>query len=494
MSDAPASPAQSFREQGRIVTEWIARYLEGVRDLPVLSRSRPGELLAALPEHGPDEARPFEDVVADLDRLILPGITHWNHPRFFAYFSNTGSVPGILGAAVGAALNPNGMLWRTSPAATELEQRVLAWLAEWLHLPPAWFGIINDTASVSSLCAIAAARQALPGYSADEGMASLDRPLRLYASEQAHSSIDKAALLLGMGLRSVRRIPTRADGGMDPEYLRRAVDEDRAAGLLPFCVVATLGTTSTTAVDPAGAIADVCDDAGLWLHVDAAYAGPAAIVPETRPLFAGWERADSVVINPHKWLFTPMCCSVLYTARPEQLRATFSLVPEYLRSDVGDDRGRDEGPLDTMNYGVQLGRPFRALKLWMVLCAYGRRGIEDLLRGHMAMAAELAARIDGHPDFERLAPTLFSTVCFRYRPDAGPDTGDGSELPPVQDDPWAAANERLMGAVNAGGLTFLSHTRVRGRLTLRLAIGNAYTEPADVDVAWRALQECAGKL
>ena len=488
--------SEELRRRGYSAIDWIVELLASSRDLPVLARTRPGDLLAALPLQGPEEPQDWEQTLADLNDLILPGITHWNHPRFFAYFANTGSVPGIIGATLATALNPNSMLWRTSPAATELEQRVLEWLAGWLGLPTSLFGIINDTASVSTLCALAAARQLVPGYSSQEGMGSLAAPLRLYASEQAHSSIDKAALLLGLGTASVRKIPTRADYSMDPHALEAAIVSDLAAGEIPFCVVATAGTTSTTSIDPLEKIATLCARFDLWLHVDAAYGGAAAVVPDMRPRFRGWERADSIVVNPHKWLFTPMCCSVLYTRRPDDLRAAFSLVPEYLRSDVGDDRSEAQGddadglgaaPIDFMNYGIQLGRPFRALKLWMVMNAYGRAGIEQRLRHHMELAARFASWVDEHPDFERLAPTPLSTVCFRYRPGAGRGTGDGTDLAPVPQDPHAAANEELMARVNRGGQIFLSHTRLRGRLALRLAIGNLRTTAADVQHAWQTL-------
>lgn len=505
--NTPANPpepgdldADELLRRGHETIEWVAKFLASCRDLPVLARTRPGDLLAALPSTGPETPQTWEQTLDELDRLIVPGITHWNHPRFFAYFANTGSVPGILGATIANALNPNGMLWRTSPAATELEQRVLEWLAGWLGLPPTMFGIINDTASTSSLCALAAARQVVPGYRSEEGVASLTAPLRLYGSEQSHSSIDKAALILGLGTRSVRKIPTTCDYALDPTELQKAIDEDRRAGWLPFAVVATAGTTSTTSLDPIEPIAAICEAEKLWLHVDAAYGGAVAIVAEKRPLLNGWERADSIVINPHKWLFTPMSCSVLYTRRPDDLRAAFSLVPEYLRSDVGNDRGEpaaesdDYEPIDYMNYGVQLGRPFRALKLWMVLCAFGRTGIERSLRHHLALAARFAAWIDDHDDFERLAPTPLSVVCFRFRPGAGKHTGDGTRLAGVDDDPHAADNEALMAAVNHSGETFLSHTRLRGRLTLRLAIGNLRTTEADLHVAWACLRRQAARL
>lgn len=490
--------AEEFRRRGYQVIDWICQYLASTRDYPVLSRSRPGEILAQLSEAGPEDATPWEETLTTLDSVLLPGITHWNHPRFFAYFANTGSAPGILGAALAAALNPNGMLWRTSPAVTELEQRVLGWVRGWLGLPNNYFGIIYDTASVSSLCALAAARQAAPGYGRDRGVAALNGRLRLYRSEQAHSSIDKAALILGLGLDSVRAVAALDDYSMDPAALEAAIKVDKDAGLLPFCVVATAGTTSTTSIDPLACVADLCEREGLWMHVDAAYGGAVAMVPDKRRLLSGWERADSIVVNPHKWLYTPMSCSLLYTTRPDTLREAFSLVPEYLRSDVGDPHGAaastdDELP-DLMNYGIQLGRPFRALKLWMVLSAYGRRGIIDRLRGQLAMAADLADRIDEHVDFERLAATPLGTVCFRFRPGAGCPSGDGTSLPAVDDDPYADLNERLMATVNGEGTIFISHTRLRGRLALRMSIGNLRTTREDVDLAWRTLQDAASRL
>lgn len=490
---------EEFRRRGYEAIDWIADYLAGVERLPVLSTARPGDLLAALPEHGPEAPVDWDRQLADLQELILPGLTHWNHPRFLAYFANTGSAPGILGTAIATALNPNGMLWRTSPAATELEQRVVQWIAEWVGLPRETFGIINDTASTSSLCALAAARQEAPGYRRGGGVRALPASLRLYESEQAHSSIDKAALVLGLGQDAVCKIPTRADYSLDPDELAAAIARDRDAGLVPFCVVATIGTTAMTAIDPVLAIADICERERLWLHVDAAYGGPLAMLPEARPMFHGWERADSIVINPHKWMFTPMCASLLYTRRPASLREAFSLVPEYLRSDVGDDRGALDGtdaseptPIDFMNYGIQLGRPFRSLKLWMVLCTYGRRGIQERLRHHLQLAHQLADRIDAHADFERLAPTPMSTICFRCRPGVG-RSGDGRDLAPVQQDEWAPLNERILAEVNGSGSAFLSHARLRGRMTLRLAIGNIRTGAADIETAWTAIETAAGQ-
>jgi len=487
--------AEEFRARGHEVVDWIADYLQGVRDRPVLSRSRPGDLLARIPAEGPDKPEDWHTLMRQLDDVVMPGVTHWNHPRFLAYFANTASVPGILGAMIATALNPNGMLWRTSPAATELEQRVTGWVARWVGLPDEMFGMIQDTASVSSLVAIAAARQSIPDYRRDAGGASLSAPPRLYVSEQAHSSIEKAAVVLGLGQDAVVKIPTRADYSLDPVALSEAIAADRAAGRTPFCIVATLGTTSTTSVDPIAEMLTIARDQKIWLHVDAAYAGPAAMMPELRPHFDGWQHADSVVLNPHKWLFTPMCSSLLYTHHPDTVREAFSLVPEYLRSDVGATSEDTESlPPDYMNYGIQLGRPFRALTLWFVLSTYGREGLESRLRDHVEMTAELAGWIDAHPDFERLAPNPFSAVCFRYRRAAGPDTGDGVQLDSVQEDEWASDNESIMARVNAGGRAFLSHTRLRGRLTLRLAIGNLRTERDDLRVAWDEITRAAAAL
>lgn len=517
---------EEFRRRGYQVIDWIADYLEGNRELPVLSRAKPGDTFQNLPQSGPEEGEAWDEMVRDFDRIVIPGITHWNHPRFFAYFSITGSAPGILGEALSAALNVNGMLWRTSPAATELEQLVLRWLAEWLGLPEDRFGIITDTASVSSLCALAAAREALADLDIRQhGLAG--RPevprLRLYVSDQAHSSIEKGALLLGIGHSGVRKVPSDASYQLDVAALRAAIDEDRANGWLPFAVVATAGTTSTTSVDPMGEIAAVCEQENLWHHVDAAYAGAAALLPERRELFAGWELADSVVVNPHKWLFTPVDCSVLYTRRPDVLKHAFSLVPEYLRSDLDDrhraapskcaDRGpaADDGelagqertgdgnsdggdtyaPVNLMDYGIQLGRRFRALKMWLIFRTYGRRGLQARLRHHIEMAQEFTGWIDEHPDFERLAPTPFSTICFRYRPAAGPDSGDGTELAEVAEDEWADRNSEILKSVNRSGHAFLSHTRLRGRLALRLAIGNLRTQAADLKATWDLIQEKA---
>jgi aromatic-L-amino-acid decarboxylase len=476
-------PEAEFVSSGRRVVQWVADYLGHPERYPVLAQTAPGAVRAGLPQTPPPTGEAMEAILADVDRAIMPGITHWNHPSFFAYFAITGSGPGILGELLSSALNVNGMLWKTSPAATELEEVVMDWLRQMLGLPAGWFGIIMDTASVASLCAIAAAREAVPGHPfGEEGMAGGPR-LRLYTSEQAHSSIEKAAITLGLGRRGVRKIPVDPEFRMDPGALRRAVAEDRAAGWHPFCVVATVGTTSTTSVDPVPAIADVCEAEGMWLHVDGAYGGMAAVAPEFRWALAGCERADSFVVNPHKWLFTPIDCSAFYCRRPAVLRSAFSLVPEYLRT----TEAAQDGVHDLMDYGIQLGRRFRALKLWLVIRYFGVDGLAARIREHVRLGQELARWIDADPEFERLAPTPFSTVCFRYHPQA-------LRAPTGSEEALDRLNGALLDAVNATGRMYLSHTRLGGRLALRMAIGNIRTTEAHVRAAWELVRTTGNRL
>jgi len=421
---------------------------------------KPGELVDALPRCGSEQGEPMAEILQDFRDKIVPAATHWNHPGFMAYFAISASGPGILGEMLTAALNMNGMLWKTSPAVVELEQVALDWLRRWIGLPDGLFGIIFDTASTSSMHAIAAAREMVAPEVRTEGGGS---GLVLYTSEQSHSSIEKGAIAIGIGQKNVRKIPVDAEYRMRPDALADAVERDRAAGLRPFCVVATLGTTSTTSVDPVAEIAPIAEQYGAWLHVDAAYAGVAALAPELQHILHGCERADSFVTNPHKWLFTPVDISVLYTRRPEILRRAFSLVPEYLRT------AEDPRAINYMDYGVPLGHRFRALKLWFVLRYYGRQRLAGMIRNHIAWAQELACQIDTHPNFERTAPTPFSTVCFRY---------NGTD-----DD-----NRQLLERVNASGEVFLSHTVLRGQFSLRLAIGNMKTTRDHVQRAWELVQ------
>ncbi len=439
----------------------------------MLAQVKPGEIAAALPAHPPRQGEPLAAILADVDRVIVPGLTHWNSPGFMAYFGITGSPPGILGETIAAALNVNAMLWRTSPAATELEQVTLRWTAELLGLPTGWFGQITDTASSSTLWALAAAREAAGLDVRTRGMAGRADlpPLRVYTSEEAHSSVEKACIVLGFGQEGLVKIPTDAEYRMRTDLLRDAVAADVGAGCRPLAAVATVGTTSSTSIDPVGEVADVCAEHGMWLHVDAAYGGAAAVVPELRHVVDGCDRADSLVVNPHKWLLTPIDCSLLYTARPADLRAAFSVVPEYLRSSEDD-------VVNLMDYGVALGRRFRSLKLWMVLRAYGAEGLAAIVSGHVELARRLEAAIRAEPGWELLAPVPFSTVCFRHHPDGGDDEAGLREH-----------NAAIVERVNATGDVFISHTQLHGRYALRVAIGNAATTAAHVDRAWELLRE-----
>ncbi|MDZ7261729.1 MAG: pyridoxal-dependent decarboxylase [candidate division KSB1 bacterium] len=478
--------AAEFKKFGYQVIDWIANYFQHPEKYPVLAQVEPGEIRRQLPQTPPETPEDMKTILADFDRLILPGITHWNHPAFFAYFSITGSAPGILAELLSAALNVNAMLWKTAPAATELEEVVLDWLRQMLGLPKEFQGVIMDTASVSSLCAIAAAREAIPELKVrEQGLAG--RPevprLRLYTSEQAHSSIEKAAIVLGLGQSGLRKIPTDAEFRMNPAALAQAIAEDLTQGWRPFCVVATVGTTSTTSIDPVPRIADICQQYGLWLHVDAAYGGSAAILPEMRQVLDGCDRADSLVVNPHKWLFAPIDVSAFYCRKPDILKQAFSLVPEYLRT------AEDTLVRNYMDYGIQLGRRFRALKLWMIFRYYGRQGLMARLREHIRLAQQFAGWVDAHPDFQRLAPVPFSTVCFHFLP---------KDLAPLSSEKVKqyvnSLNEALLEAVNKTGEVYLSHTKLQDTFVIRLAIGNIRTTEAHVTRAWELLQEHGSRL
>lgn len=470
-----------FRQYGHRLVDWIADYLDNPEQYPVLSRCQPGEVKAQLPAAPPQQPESMEQIWADFEKILLPGITHWNHPGFFAYFGITGSGPGILGELLSAALNVNAMLWRTSPAATELEEVALDWLRQMLGLPEGLDAVIMDTASVSSMVAIAAARQALALDIRTMGMAGrADLPrLRLYISDQTHSSVEKGAITLGIGQENVVKIPSDAEFRMRPEALQEAVEADLAAGYRPFFVCATVGTTSTTSIDPIPQVADIAQEYGLWFHVDGAYGGTAAIVPEMRHVLNGAERADSIVVNPHKWLFTPIDCSAFYTRRPDVLKQAFSLLPEYLRSAETDA----QVVKDYMDYGVQLGRRFRALKLWMVMRYFGQDGLTARIREHIRLAGQFAQWVDDSPAFERLAPTPLSTVCFRAHPPGIDNEETLNQL-----------NEELLNAVNATGEIFISHTKLNGQYTLRLAIGNIRSAEQHVEWAWKLLQAGLAKL
>jgi aromatic-L-amino-acid decarboxylase len=465
-----------FRAAAHAAVDWIADYLEHPERHPVRSRLDPGAVRGALPAEPPIHGESLDAMLHDVQTTLLPGLTHWNHPGFLAYFANTGSYPGILGELLTAGLNANGMLWATSPAVTELEQLTLDWLRQLMGLTPGWFGEITDTASISTLYALAAARERAGFDVRHRGMAGRgDLPrLRVYCSEHAHSSIDKAVIALGLGHENLVKIRADEQFRMRPDALGAAIAADVAQGFHPMAVVPCVGTTSTASVDPVSAILPIARAHGCWVHVDAAYGGAAALVPEMRWHFDGVDAADSLVVNPHKWLFTPMDCSVLYTRDPAALKQAFALLPEYLVTRTG------EATVNLMDYGVQLGRRFRALKLWMVLRAYGAEGMADRIRFHCDLAREFAGMVHFEANgWELTAPVMFSLVCFRH-------------VPPGADEAAIAAhNAAILEQVNAQGASYLSHTKVDGRYMLRLAIGNIRTDRPHIDAAWRVLREAA---
>jgi aromatic-L-amino-acid decarboxylase len=471
--------AEEFRRFGHEIVDWIANYFEHIEELPVLAQIEPGDLKAQLPTSAPESGESMEAILADVDRLIVPALTHWSHPSFFAYFATSTSAPGIFGELLSAAFDVKSMLWRTSPASTELEEVTLDWLRQMIGLDAGMSGFIYDTASVSSMHAIAAAREGVEMRIREEGMSGRkDLPLlRVYASEQAHSSIDKGIITLGLGQRSLRKIPTDREFRMDPNALAEAIDEDKRNGFLPFCVVATVGTTSTSSIDPVTAIVEVCEQHTMWLHVDAAYGGSAAIVPEMQHVLAGCDRADSLVLNPHKWLFTPFDLSVLYCRHMDLLRRAFSLVPEYLRTP------EQEKVRSGSDYGVQLGRRFRALKLWMIIRYFGTAGLTARIREHCRLARLFASWIEESKDWELMAPLPFALVCFRACPSVAYETEE------VRERGLDVLNEAIMHGVNATGKALLSHTKLNDKLTLRLSIGNIRTTERHVRQVWELLNE-----
>ncbi len=514
---------EEFRDAARRAAEWVARYRQKVEDQPVKARVDPGDVAARIPASPPEEGEPFEAILADMEEVVEPGLTHWTHPRFFAYFPSSASAPAVLAEFLAAALNQNAMLWRTAPAATEMEERMTGWVRELVGLPDDFEGVILDTASTSSFTALLAARERAVPEVRRRGLAGRTDlpPLLLYASEQAHSSLEKAAIAAGMGRDGVRKVPADDGWRMDPDALDERLREDREAGRKPVMVCATVGTTSTAAVDPADAIADVCEEHDVWLHVDAAYAGPAAMVPELRKRFEGWERADSVVLNPHKWMATPLDCSVLLFRDRDALRRSLALTPEYLESDEG-------ARTDLMDFGLPLGRRFRALKLWFLIRWHGADGLRSMLERHVAWARDFAGEMRDDPRFDLVADPSFSTVCFRALPPesvrgtpkgehdryaatggerreaAEERDGDAAEEGKAAEKPSArpldrgegvdelAANElnrRLLTAVNDSGEAFLSHTELSGSYVLRLSVGGPFTRREDV----RRVRELLGE-
>jgi aromatic-L-amino-acid decarboxylase len=454
---------EEFRKYGYEVVDWIARYLDNTGDYPVEPQMQPGDLIDALPASAPSLGEPMEKILEDFDKLVVPALNHWNHPRFHGYFSVSASGAGILGEMLASAVNVNGMLWKSCPAAVELEQVVMSWLRQWLGLPEEFLGIIHDTASSSTLHAIGAARAV-----ADEGLREVGAApgLVLYTSEHAHSSVEKGGLALGIGQKNIRKIGVDSCYRMSPDLLAQSIAADRAAGRRPFCVVSTVGTTSVTSVDPVAAIQAIAAREGIWHHIDAAYGGVAAMLPENRGMLEGAGDADSLVVNPHKWLFTPIDFSAFYCRRPDALRKAYSLVPPYLTS--------QENPraLNLMEYRIPLGSRFRALKLWFVMRSFGYEKVCRIIRDHIGWAKELEAAIRTHPLFDVAAPVPMSLVCFRLK------SGD-------------EASRALLEKVNASGVAFLSGNVLDGRFVLRIAIGNLGTRREDVLLTWETVRKLA---
>lgn len=463
-------PTDDFRRYGYEIVDRLADYFERIEEFPVLSQIQPDDVKKALPTSAPEFGEAFSAVLDDVDNIILPAVTHWNHPNFHGLFSTSTSSVGVFAEMFAAAFDMKAMLWRTAPASTELEDVVLDWLRQMTGLPDIFEGIIYDTASVSTMHAIAAARERADPNSRKSGLAGrADAPrMRVYVSEHVHSSIDKSVITLGLGLESLRKIETNERFEMRAEKLAEAIEEDIAAGILPICVIPTIGTTSTTSIDPVAAVADICEKHGIWMHVDAAYSGSAAILPELQPLFDGWERADSIVMNPHKWFFTPFDLSVLYCRDLDDLKKAFSLVPEYLRTD--DAASVKNG----MDYGIQLGRRFRSLKLWFVMRYFGRAGLIVRIREHCRLARLFASWVNESPNWEVAAPVPFALVCFRAK---AADTDTANSL-----------NEEIMRIVNSSGKAYISHTKLDGKITLRLSVGSVHVEERHIEKVCRLLE------
>jgi aromatic-L-amino-acid/L-tryptophan decarboxylase len=452
-----------FRQHAHQLVDWMANYFQEVGSLPVTPGIAPGAILRQIPKEPPALGDPFPRLFQDFQEIIMPGMTHWNHPGWFAYFPGNNSPPSVLAEMLMATVGAQCMSWATSPAATELEQAMMEWLRQMLELPPGFVGVIQDTASTATLVALLTARDRAGGG---------DR-LTVYTSEEAHSSVDKGVRLAGIGPHRLRKIAVDDNYAMRPELLERAIAADLKAGLLPACVVASVGTTSSTAIDPLPAVAAICRRHRIWLHVDAAYAGTAAIVPELRHLFDGVEHADSFVFNPHKWLLVNFDCSVYFVRDPEALLKTCSVTPEYLRTE------QDPAVVNYRDWGIPLGRRFRALKLWFVIRYYGVDGLRALVRKHLALARELAGWVSSTPGFELMAPVPFGLVCLRYRP------------PDLPDDEVDELNRRLLARVNAGGKVHLTHTKLGGRYAIRMVVGQRMTELHHVAQGWELLKEAA---
>ncbi len=463
---------EEFRRRGHETVDWMADFMERVEELPVLSQAAPGDIIGQLPASPPEDGERYDILMRDLDEVIMPGITHWQHPSFFAYFPANTSPPAILAEMIITTLSPQCMLWQTSPAATELETRVMEWLRDMLGLPTDLTGVIQDTASTATLCAILTAREKVTNHGVNETGFVGKGILIAYCSAETHSSIEKGVKIAGLGKENLRKVPVDDTYAMDPAALETAIERDKAEGKLPTIVVATVGTTGSTAVDPLRDIGEVCTRQGVWLHVDAAHAGTALLCPEFRWMIEGVEHADSFVMNPHKWMLTTLPTSAYFVRDVEALVRTFEIMPEYLRT-------KAEGVTNYRDWGVPLGRRFTALKLWFVIRSYGAEGLRAMVRRHVEMAQWFKAEVDAAPDFETLAPAPVNLVCFRYRPLDVPE----EELDGI--------NEDLLERLNSTGKLYLTHTKLDGRYTLRLVVGQTYTESRHVEAAWELIKAMA---
>lgn len=457
---------ETFRRHGHELIDWIADYYHSVETLPVRARVRPREVFHRLPEHPPAEGEPFDEIFRDFNEIILPGMTHWQHPSFFAYFPANSSPPSVLAEMLTAALGAQCMSWVTSPAATELEERVMLWLREMIGLPGSFTGVLQDTASTSTLCAILTAREVRSGFAINTSGFPANTTYVVYCSTETHSSIEKAVKIAGLGREHLRKVEVDAAYALRPGALEQAIREDLAAGRMPLAVVATLGTTGSTAVDPLAEIAAIARRFGLWLHVDAAYAGSALLLPEFRGMIEGVEGADSFVFNPHKWLFTNFDCSAYFVKDETALVRTFEILPEYLKTTEA------ERVNNYRDWGIQLGRRFRALKLWFVIRSYGITGLQEKLREHLRMAQDLAGRIRGTAGFQLMAPVPLNLVCFRYAPEGIPETSLNT------------LNMELMERLNRTGKVYLTHTKLSGAVVLRMVVGQTNVGQRQVNDAW----------
>jgi aromatic-L-amino-acid decarboxylase len=492
------TPPEEFRRQLHELADWIADFRQNIESLRVAPNDKPGAILAALPAEPPEEGEPFEKILGDIDRDIVPGMVHWSHPMFLGYFGWTTTAPSILGEIITAPLNVNAMTWRTCPAATELETLVVDWIRQWMHLQQEFGGVVYDTASVGVMHALAVAREEAAPSVRKHGLVGAGAPVfRIYASEQAHSSAEKAAIALGLGEQNVQRVPTDAQFRMNPVALREMVARDVRDNFKPLAVIATVGTTSAASVDPVPEIASICRENKMWLHIDGAYGGALAMLPEYDWIRAGWEEADSIVINPHKTLFVPLDFSVLYVRDLERLRRVFALVPEYLRGDTV------EAQKNYMDYGIQLGRRFRALKAWMIFRSFGREGIAARLREFVRLANLFADWIKSDNSFELVAPVSMGVVCFRYiGRDGSPSRPSVSARPAVapyftdrsNESDLDALNSEIVEKINASGRAYLTQTKLCDRTVMRIGLGNVLTTEEHLRRAWEMIRETANEL